>query len=92
MPAKRRENVSLKKNPTFKVTRVSGDDRLVYVMVDDMKFNLSNHRSRIAYIGTIKKGIIVSRLGRQGVRITFSAYMESSLSKFASFRVTGAGV
>lgn len=58
MPAKRRSNISLKKIPAFKVTRVSvGNDRLVYVMVADKKLNYLNGRSRIAYIGTTKKGI-----------------------------------
>lgn len=58
MPAKRRANISLKKDTAFKVTRVSvGDDRLVYVMVACKKLNYSKGRSRIAYIGTTKNGI-----------------------------------
>jgi hypothetical protein len=40
------------------VTRVSvGDDRLVYAMVADKKLKYPAGRSRVAYIGTTKKGI-----------------------------------
>jgi hypothetical protein len=58
MPVARRSNISLKKNPAFTVTRVSvGDERLVYAMIADKKFDYPKGRSKVAYIGTTKNGI-----------------------------------
>ena len=58
MTTKRRSNISLKREAAFTVTRVSiGSDRLVYAMVADKKFDYSNGRSRVVYIGTTKNGI-----------------------------------
>jgi hypothetical protein len=58
MPPIRRSNISLKKHPALTVSRVSvGDVRLVYAMVTDKKLPYPNGRSKIAYIGTTKKGI-----------------------------------
>jgi hypothetical protein len=58
MPAKRRSNVSVKRKPGFTVTRISvGDDRLAYAMIADKKLDYPEGRSRVAYIGTTKKGI-----------------------------------
>ena len=58
MPATRRSNISLKKYPALTVTRVSvGDERLVYAMIADKKFDYPKGRSKVAYIGTTKNGI-----------------------------------
>ena len=54
----RRLRLSLKRDEALSVTRVSiGKDRLVYILVTDKKLKCQNGKSRIAYIGTTKKGI-----------------------------------
>ncbi len=58
MPGLPRSPISLKKKAAFTVSRVSiGDDRLVYVMVADRKFEYPKGRSRIVYIGTTQNGV-----------------------------------
>lgn len=59
MPNKgNRLTVSLKRQPALTATRVSvGKNKLVYVLVCDKKLEYLEGRSRIAYIGTTKKGI-----------------------------------
>ncbi len=55
---KRRLNVSLPTEDAMHVTRLSiGKDRLVYVIKANKKLKYGNKRSKIAYIGTTKKGL-----------------------------------
>ena len=54
----KRLRLSLKRDEALNVTRVSiRKDRLVYILVTDKKLSYPNARSRIAYIGTTKKGL-----------------------------------
>ena len=54
----RRLHVSLPTDDAMHVTRVSlGKDRLVYVIRTRKRLKYGNNRSRIAYIGTTKKGL-----------------------------------
>lgn len=54
----RRITMSLKKEPALTATRVSiGKSKLVYVLVADKKLKYAKGKSRIAYIGTTKKGV-----------------------------------
>ena len=54
----RRAAISLKKKAAMTVTRVSlGAEKLVYVLVADRALKYALGRSRIAYIGTTKKGV-----------------------------------
>jgi len=56
--ARRRLNVSLNRGNAMHVTRVSiGKKKLVYVILADRKLEYEGGRSRIAYIGTTKKGL-----------------------------------
>jgi hypothetical protein len=58
MGRKRRLAVSLNRDEAVTVTRVSiGKQKLAYVLVADKKLNYPKEKSRIAYIGTTKKGI-----------------------------------
>lgn len=55
---RRRLNLSLKRDPAVTATRVAGEsDKLVYVLVADKRLRYGSKRSRIAYIGTTKKGL-----------------------------------
>lgn len=59
----RRLQLSLKHDAALTATRVSiGKKKLVYVLVADRRLRYIKNRSRIAYIGTTKKGI--SRIAR----------------------------
>jgi hypothetical protein len=54
----RRLNVSLPTEDAMHVTRLSlGKERLVYVIKANKKLKYGSKRSKIAYIGTTKKGI-----------------------------------
>lgn len=54
----RRSSISLKRDTAFDVSRVSvGDDRLVYLMIADKKFDYKKGRSEVVYIGTTKNGV-----------------------------------
>jgi len=56
--AKRRAHVSLKRDPALEASRGSiGREKLVYVLISDKKLSYKVGRSRIAYIGTTKKGL-----------------------------------
>jgi len=67
--AKRRANVSLQREPALIARRVIlRDEKLVYVLIANKKFNYANGRSRVVYIGTTKKG---------GTRITQSVAARS---------------
>jgi hypothetical protein len=79
----RRIRVSLKRDEALRATRVTiGKDRLVYLLIADKRLKYKNGKSRIAYIGTTKKGVariaqsVATRaediLGLHGVR-TFHA-------------------
>lgn len=59
--------ISLKRDHAVQATRVAiGKDRLVYVLVADKRLRYKNGRSRIAYIGTTKKGL--ARIARSVAR------------------------
>jgi hypothetical protein len=50
--------VSLKRDEALRATRVSvGRSKLVYLLVADKKLKYKRGKSRIAYIGTTKKGV-----------------------------------
>ncbi|MGA9363103.1 MAG: GIY-YIG nuclease family protein [Bacteroidota bacterium] len=54
----RRLSLSLKRETAIAATRVTiGKDRLVYVLVADKRLKYNFGKSRIAYIGTTKKGL-----------------------------------
>ncbi len=54
----RRLSLSLKRDEALRATRVSaGKSKLVYVLVADKRLKYPNGKSRVAYIGTTKKGI-----------------------------------
>lgn len=54
----RRAAVSLKREHAVSVTRVAiGNEKLAYVLVADKRLVYKSGRSRIAYIGTTKRGI-----------------------------------
>jgi hypothetical protein len=54
----RRLSLSLKRDEALRATRVSaGKSKLVYVLIADKRLKYPNGKSRIAYIGTTKKGI-----------------------------------
>jgi len=59
MPStKRKLSVALKRQKAMTVSRISiGKKKLVYVMLADRKLHYLNGKSRIAYIGTTKKGV-----------------------------------
>lgn len=58
MQIRRRLTLSLDRDVALQATRVSvGKSKLVYVLVADKRLNYSKGKSRIAYIGTTKKGI-----------------------------------
>lgn len=58
MPNNRRINVTLKRDRALHATRVSiGKSKLVYILVTDKRLKYPNGKSRIAYIGTTKRGI-----------------------------------
>jgi len=58
LPAKRRLRISLKRDEALRASRVTiGKDKLVYVLVTDKRLTYPNGKSRIAYIGTTKKGL-----------------------------------
>jgi hypothetical protein len=52
-----RLRISLKRNEAIRTNRVAvGKMKLVYVLVADKRLRYANGRSRIAYIGTTRKG------------------------------------
>src|SRR4051794_1150187 len=54
----RRASVSLLRESALSATRISvGKDRLVYVLIADVKHRYTKGRSRIVYIGTTKLGL-----------------------------------
>jgi hypothetical protein len=54
----RRLRVSLKRDEALRATRVSiGKAKLVYVLVADKRLRYPQGRSRIAYIGTTRRGV-----------------------------------
>jgi hypothetical protein len=54
----RRLKLSLKRDEALRATRVTvGKNKLVYVLVADKRLKYKNGKSRIAYIGTTKKGV-----------------------------------
>lgn len=54
----RRISVSIKRDPALEATRVSiGKQKLVYVLVADKRLYYPKKKSRIAYIGTTKRGL-----------------------------------
>jgi hypothetical protein len=54
----RRASVSLKRGRAISVTRIAiKGEKLVYVLVADKRLSYNEGRSRIAYIGTTKKGV-----------------------------------
>jgi len=58
MAAERRLSVSLRHGHALEATRVSvGRSKLVYVIVADKKIKYPKGRSRVAYIGTTRKGV-----------------------------------
>ena len=66
----RRLKLSLKRDEALRATRVSvGKNRLVYVLVADKRLKYPRGKSRIAYIGTTKKG--VARIAQS---VAFRAY------------------
>lgn len=55
--AKRRLKLSLVRQPALEATRVSiGKAKLVYLLIADKRLRYEGGKSRIAYIGTTKKG------------------------------------
>ena len=53
-----RLTISLQRKPALQVTRTSiGRNKLVYVIVTDKKLKYPDGNSRIAYIGTTRKGV-----------------------------------
>lgn len=55
---KRRNSVRLRPDEAMQVSRIAlGADKLVYAIVASKRLKYPNGRSRIAYIGTTKKGI-----------------------------------
>jgi hypothetical protein len=56
--AKRRSRLSLRRDAALSATRISiGSEKLVYLLIADKKLKYPNGKSRIAYIGTTKKGV-----------------------------------
>jgi hypothetical protein len=54
----RRSAVSLRREVAMSVSRISiGREKLVYILLADKKLRYPSGRSRIAYIGTTKRGI-----------------------------------
>ncbi|MHB8405613.1 MAG: hypothetical protein ACYDCJ_09340 [Gammaproteobacteria bacterium] len=54
----RRLKLSLKRDEALRATRVSvGKNKLVYVLVADKRLKYKDGKSRIAYVGTTKKGV-----------------------------------
>jgi hypothetical protein len=54
----RRIKLSLKRDEALRATRVTiGKNKLVYILVADKRLKYQNGKSRIAYIGTTKKGV-----------------------------------
>ena len=54
----RRLSVSLKRDEALRATRVTiGKKKLVYVLIADKRLRYERDKSRIAYIGTTKKGV-----------------------------------
>jgi hypothetical protein len=55
---KRRLQLSLKREEALRATRVTiGKNKLVYVLIADKRLRYPGGRSRIAYIGTTKRGM-----------------------------------
>lgn len=55
---KRRLRLSLKRDEALRATRVSvGKNKLVYVLLADKKLRYPKGKTRVAYIGTTKKGM-----------------------------------
>jgi len=53
-----RLQISLKRDEALRATRVTiGKEKLVYVLVADKRLRYPKGKSRIAYIGTTKKGV-----------------------------------
>lgn len=51
-------NVNVARDPAMEVTRTAiAKQKLVYVIVADKKIKYPNGRSRIAYVGTTRKGV-----------------------------------
>ena len=79
---KRRLSISLKRDEALTATRVSiGTEKLVYVLVADKKLTYLGGKSRIAYIGTTRKG--VARIARS---VAVRAYDILSLPGVRTFR------
>lgn len=58
MPNNRRISIALKRDCALHATRVSvGKSKLVYILVTDKRLKYPNGRSRIAYVGTTKRGL-----------------------------------
>ena len=58
MAGKRKLSISLKRDEALLATRVTiRAKKLVYVLVCDKRFRYETGRSRIAYIGTTKRGV-----------------------------------
>jgi hypothetical protein len=58
MTDKRRLRLSLKRDEALRATRVTiGKDKLVYILIADKRLRYPGGRSRIAYIGTTKRGM-----------------------------------
>jgi len=54
----RRLKVALKRDEALRVTRVTiGKNKLVYLLIADKRLKYKTGKSRIAYIGTTKKGV-----------------------------------
>ena len=54
----KRLRVSLKRDEALRATRVTvGKKKLVYLLIADKRLKYRNGKSRIAYIGTTKKGV-----------------------------------
>lgn len=54
----RRLSLSLDRDEVLRTTRVVvGKKKLVYILIADKRFKYENAKSRIAYIGTTKKGV-----------------------------------
>jgi hypothetical protein len=59
MPNHTRLYISLKRDPALAATRVSvGKQKLVYVLVADKRLRYPRGKSRIAYVGTTKRGLL----------------------------------
>lgn len=58
MPNNRRITIALKRDRALQATRVSvGKSKLVYILVTDKRLKYPGGKSRVAYIGTTKRGL-----------------------------------